>query len=473
MADQSIFQITETMQQVAAGSAQQAQSVNGTAVSIEQMGRAIDGVARGAQEQATGINRVTDVISRVSASIQQVNSSAAVGEAESAQAAETAKSSAQTLAEMITGMQDIRQKVRISSEKIEQMGSRSVQINAILETIEEIASQTNLLALNAAIEAARAGEHGKGFAVVADEVRKLAEKSMYATDEIGALVKAIQDAVDDATGAMNEGARAVEAGVERAGQSNQALQFILSSVETASSKTGEIVHAVKQMDEAFGALIEAVDSVGAVVEENTAAAEEMAAGSNEVNQAITNIASISEENSASIEEVSASTLEIGSQVSSVSESAEVLRNVSIDLRAVVNNFKFKKEDENIPEKLDFFKRVHLRWVSRLNDHFSGKVEVKKNQVIGYQDCILTKWCGEDGQELFGSRREYAEIDEWHRQLHQHVSQALDAHEHGNPAKARAEVENVQQQADRLAELLDSLAGKQVEREPSLVGPVRR
>jgi methyl-accepting chemotaxis protein len=164
----------------------------------------------------------------------------------SSRATQTAMDGSQVVNNAVQSIQRIADKVQQSAKTVESLGARSEQIGNIVGTIEDIADQTNLLALNAAIEAARAGEQGRGFAVVADEVRALAERTTRATREIGEMIKTIQKETKSAVAAMEEGVQEVERGTEDAARSGQALEQILAQIGDVTSQINQIATAAEQ-----------------------------------------------------------------------------------------------------------------------------------------------------------------------------------------------------------------------------------
>jgi len=183
----------------------------------------------------------------MSAGIQQVATNTNLVAGKSAQAAETAKEGGKSVEKAVNQMTKIEQTVNNSSQVVATLGARSKEIGQIVDTISGIAGQTNLLALNAAIEAARAGEQGRGFAVVADEVRKLAEQSHDAAKRISTLISEIQGDTDKAVVAMSEGTREVKIGTEVVTTAGNAFRERAILVTEVSNQVKEISAAIQQM----------------------------------------------------------------------------------------------------------------------------------------------------------------------------------------------------------------------------------
>lgn len=221
----------------------------------------------GASQQATQIRDASEAVNAMSVTTQRMAENADAATQTSVKATQAAVKGGTAVAETIKGMQRIRATVQSTGKKIKGLGERSLEIGAIIEVINEIATQTNLLALNAAIEAARAGEQGRGFAVVADEVRKLAERAARSTKDITGLIKGIQVETSEAVTVMEEGTREVEEGTKLADQAGAALREIEQIVKQTASLMTDITKAAGDQVKSTESVVVTMENISRITQD--------------------------------------------------------------------------------------------------------------------------------------------------------------------------------------------------------------
>ncbi|MBP2659709.1 MAG: hypothetical protein H6Q69_2741 [Firmicutes bacterium] len=296
-------QMRQTGEQLSASSEELSASAHESAQAANQVAGSIADVAHSVELQLGEISNTTSTTQKMSTSIQQVAVTTNMVVGQAAEATAKAVDGSKAVDKAVSQMAQIEQTVNTSAQVVAKLGDRSKEIGQIVDTIAGIAGQTNLLALNAAIEAARAGEQGRGFAVVADEVRKLAEQSQQAARQIATLITEIQKDTDKAVVTMADGTREVKMGAEVVDAAGQAFREIVvlvtqvsegvkdfsTSTELMSIGSQHIVVAMNKIDKMSRTVSTEAETVSAATEKQSASMEEIASASQALLQAAQNL----------------------------------------------------------------------------------------------------------------------------------------------------------------------------------------
>jgi methyl-accepting chemotaxis protein len=256
------------------------QDVNGA---VESLSTAAQQVAASSASQSSSTSAMAASVEEMTVSINTVAGSAGDAQAMAQHAGEVSDEGGQIIERTAAEMGAIADTVAQASSVIQSLGNESQQISSVVQVIKEVADQTNLLALNAAIEAARAGEQGRGFAVVADEVRKLAERTAQSTGDISTMIGKIQASAKEAVEEMERVVKQVESGQTLAQNAGERMVEIREEANKVSEAVTEISNALKEQSQASQDIAKHVESIAQMTDENNAAAEETASGAQRLN----------------------------------------------------------------------------------------------------------------------------------------------------------------------------------------------
>jgi methyl-accepting chemotaxis protein len=266
----------ELISEVKTSAASVASASHQLSATSEQLAK--DGVAQ--VEKTIQVSTASEEMSQASLDIAKNTNS--IADSSKAMVA-TADNGKNIVSKSVDEVKEIAKTVQKSSDFVKELGSQSEKIGEIVNVINEIADQTNLLALNAAIEAARAGEAGRGFAVVADEVKKLAERTGKSTQEIGSMIGAIRSGVDNAVNAMDEASQKVKSGVELSNEAGTALNEIVNSASNLQSMVQQIAAAIEEMNSTTDEIARDIERVAAVTKESSNSAGQVTQAATELN----------------------------------------------------------------------------------------------------------------------------------------------------------------------------------------------
>ena len=321
----SILEMTASINQIAQSTDALSEAVEITSsaisemsASIKQIGDSVEILSSASEESASAVNKIATAIKGVE---DNVNESAKVSENVKKDASELG---IKAVEKTIDGMNRIKESVEATGVIINRLGERSQQIGKILTVIDDVTDQTNLLALNAAIIAAQSGEHGRSFAVVADEIKDLAERTAFSTKEISQMIESIQKEVGDAVNAMKDSSKNVIEGMNLSRDANNALNKILNSADKSAQMSKDIEKATREQAKELYQVNKSVQSITDMVRQIAYATQEQTKGSGQIIDSVEKMRDISGQVRQAITEQTKGSKQINDTVEGVNQKVHLI-----------------------------------------------------------------------------------------------------------------------------------------------------